>query len=76
MAARTVRQQARPGDVVEVAGRHVGDPGRMGEVVEVLGDAGHPHYLVRWEDGHESTLYPGEAVTVRRRRARAAAART
>jgi hypothetical protein len=68
MTARTAEQQARPGDVVEVAGRHVGDPGRAGEIVEVLGDPGHPHYLVRWEDAHESILYPGEAVTVRRSR--------
>jgi rRNA processing protein Gar1 len=76
MAARTAEQQARPGDVVEVAGRHVGDPGRVGEIVEVLGDPGHPHYLVRWEDAHESILYPGEAVTVRRRSRRAAAPRS
>jgi Ala-tRNA(Pro) deacylase len=31
----------------------------------VLGPAGHPHYLVRWEDGHESVLYPGDATIVR-----------
>jgi Domain of unknown function (DUF1918) len=56
------------GDVVAVVGRHVGDPGRTGEIVEVLGDEVHPHYRVRWEDGHESILYPGEGVTIRRSR--------
>ena len=61
-------EKTKPGDVVAVAGRHVGDPGRRGEVVEVLGDDLHPHYRVRWEDGHESVLYPGEGVTVGGRR--------
>lgn len=53
------------GDVVEISGRRVGDPGRLGEIVEVLGMADHPHYLVRWEDEHESILYPGEGTTIR-----------
>lgn len=53
-----------PGDVVKVSGRHVGDTGRTGEIVAVLGDDGRVHYLVRWEDGHESILYPGEALTI------------
>ena len=56
--------ETRPGDTIEVSGRRVGDPGRCGEIVEVLGAAEHPHYLVRWEDGHESVLYPGEGTTV------------
>ena len=55
------------GDVVEVSGRHVGDPGRLGEIVEVLGVPGHVHYLVRWEDDHVSVLYPGEGTTIRSR---------
>jgi hypothetical protein len=54
-----------PGDVVKVSGRHVGDVGRTGEVVAVLGEEDHVHYLVRWEDGHESVLYPGEGTTIR-----------
>ena len=55
------------GDVVEISGRRVGDPGRLGEIVEVLGMADHPRYLVRWEDEHESILYPGEGTTIRTR---------
>ncbi len=54
-----------PGDVVEVSGRRVGDPGRKGEILDVLGEPDHPHYLVRWEDEHESVLYPGEGTTIR-----------
>ena len=62
-ATQVVRAAA--GDTVEMSGRRVGDHARAGEIVEVLGSADHPHYLVRWEDGHESVLYPGEAATFR-----------
>lgn len=57
--------RAEKGDIVEVSGRRVGDPGRKGEILEVLGAAAAPHYLVRWEDGHESVFYPGEGTTIR-----------
>ena len=70
-----VTQQSRvtAGDVIEVSGRRVGDPGRHGEIAEVLGSAEHPHYLVRWEDGHESVLYPREATTIRKKARRRSA---
>lgn len=64
--ARKTAQIVRPGDVVAVAGRHVGDRGRTGEILEVLGDELHPHYRVRWEDGHESIYFPGEDAVLRR----------
>lgn len=54
-----------PGDLVHTASRRVGDSGRTGEIVAVLGENDHLHYLVRWEDGRESTLYPGEGTTIR-----------
>ncbi|HXH98419.1 MAG TPA: YbaK/EbsC family protein [Gaiellaceae bacterium] len=61
-----IAQEVHParGDVVEVSGRRVGDPGRKGEILEVLGSEEHPHYLVRWEDEHESVLYPSEGTTI------------
>lgn len=52
-------------DVIEVAARRVGDPARTGEIVEILGDAGHPHYRVHWDDGHESVFYPGADTRIR-----------
>ena len=54
----------QPRDVVQTSGRHVGDVGRTGEIVAVLGEPDHVHYRVRWEDGRESILYPGEGTTV------------
>jgi Ala-tRNA(Pro) deacylase len=57
--------RAVAGDLIEVSGRRVGDTQRSGEILEVLGSADRPHYLVRWEDGHESVFYPGEGSTIR-----------
>ena len=59
------KAEARPGDVVEVKVRHVGDVPRTGEILEVLGDPSHPHFRVRWDDGHESIFYPSSDSYVR-----------
>lgn len=37
----------------------VGVKDRVGEITEVRGDNGGPPYLVRFEDGHTSLVYPG-----------------
>jgi hypothetical protein len=51
---------AEVGDEIVVEGGHVGDIRREGMVLEVLGEPGHEHYLVRWDDnGHETIFYPG-----------------
>ena len=54
-----------PGWVIEIEGHHVGEPKQTVEVIEVLRSPGHVHYKVRWEDGHESILYPSSDVHVR-----------
>ncbi len=46
------------GDELFEESERVGLPRRKGKVLEVLGAADTVHYLVRWEDGHESTIYP------------------
>lgn len=59
------REAVVPGDVIELTGRRVGDTARTGEIVEVVGTAERPHYRVRWEDGHESILFPGGGTRIR-----------
>jgi rRNA processing protein Gar1 len=57
---------ARRGDVVAVTAHHVGESERIGEILEVLGDAEHPHFRVRWEDDRETIFYPSNDSVVRR----------
>lgn len=63
--SHTYRPQS--GDIVTIVGHRVGEVGRTGEILEVLGDPGHQHFRVRWEDGHESVFYPGSDATIRPR---------
>jgi hypothetical protein len=58
---------ARPGDLVIVHGHRVGEAERTGEILEVLGEPGHPHYRVRWEDEHVSFFYPSNDASMRHR---------
>ena len=51
------------GDQIQARGLH-GRPSRRGKVVELLGSAGHEHYRVRWDDQHESIVYPSDGVTI------------
>ena len=55
----------QPGDVIAIHGHHVGEAERTGEVLEVLGESGHEHFRVRWEDGHESVFYPSNDAIIR-----------
>ena len=66
----TERKQvaARRGDVVAVTAHHLGERERIGEILEVLGDAKHPHFRVRWEDDRETIFYPSNDSVVRRRK--------
>lgn len=56
--------RAAPGDRLFVKGHFVGDAAKDGEIIEVLGEDGAPPYVVRWEDGHESRVYPGSDIYV------------
>jgi hypothetical protein len=47
------------GDRIVIRGRTVESTDRHGEIVEVKGANGEPPYLVRFDDGHESVVYPG-----------------
>ncbi|HEY7537316.1 MAG TPA: DUF1918 domain-containing protein [Gaiellaceae bacterium] len=69
----TTKQSHRPepGDLVTIHGHHVGESERTGEILEVLGEPGHEHYRVRWEDGRESIFYPSSDAIVRQGHKRA-----
>jgi hypothetical protein len=55
---------AHAGDVIVVEGHRQGEARRIAEVLQVLGSGEHQRYRVRWDDGHESVLYPGSDATV------------
>ena len=66
-------EQARVGDMVIAGAHQTGGSRRIGEIVEILGEGERAHYRVRWEDGHESILYPALGdVTIQPRRRGAA----
>jgi hypothetical protein len=56
-------RRARSGDWVEAHAIGGGAP-RRGQIVELLGRPGHERYRVRWDEEHESILYPADGVTV------------
>lgn len=65
MSPQTRLQRTKPGDLMIVAGHHVGEPERIGEILDVLGEPAHQRYRVRWDDGHESIFYPGSDAVIR-----------
>ena len=56
--------RAAPGDRLIVSGHHQGEPERDGEVLEVQGEDDLPPYLVQWEDGSTTVLYPSSDVSI------------
>jgi CBS domain-containing protein len=50
---------AAVGDRIEILTGTLDKAPRQGTVREVLGTGGDEHFLVQWDDGHESLLYPG-----------------
>jgi hypothetical protein len=63
MATTLNTVEAQVGDKLEAHSIHGGQP-RRGTVLEILGVAGHRHYRVRWDEQHESIVYPDDGVTV------------
>ncbi len=60
---------AAVGDWVEAHAIHGGAP-RRGQVMEIMGRPGHEHYRVRWDEQHESIVFPSDGVLVIPRRPR------
>jgi len=57
------RIDAHVGDWLEARDIHGGPP-RRGEITEILGRPGHEHFRVRWDEQHESIVYPADGVSV------------
>ncbi len=51
--------RAEVGDRVVIRGRTVEAPDRHGTIAEVRGEDGAGPYLVRFDDGRESVVFPG-----------------
>ena len=58
-----INTSGRVGDLIEARGVY-GQPPRRGEIVELLGRGEHLRYRVRWDEQHESILYPADGVIV------------
>jgi uncharacterized protein DUF1918 len=56
--------RAHVGDRLVVKGHYVHEPLRSGEILEVHGGDDAPPYLVRWDDGRVSLVFPGPDAAV------------
>jgi len=56
--------EATIGDKICIHGKIVGHPDKTGEIVEIHGREGEPPYLVRFEDGHTSLVFPGPDAVI------------
>ena len=65
MTSSTSQTKFRVGDWIEAQGLP-GQPSRTGKVTELLGAPGHEHFRVRWDEQHESILYPADGVVIKR----------
>ena len=63
MATGKTQHGARVGDWIETRGLH-GQPARHGQIIELLGHDQHEHYRVRWDEQHESIVYPADGVFI------------
>jgi hypothetical protein len=63
MSAKHTTRTAQIGDWVEARGLPGRSP-RRGQIIELLGRDEHQHYRVRWDERHESILYPTDGVIV------------
>jgi hypothetical protein len=55
---------ASVGDALVIDAMALGHPRRAGEIIEVRTEGGVEHYVVRWDDGHETLFYPGSEAHI------------
>jgi hypothetical protein len=63
-ASKEAHMDCEKGDRIVVESRRVGSGRKSGEVVEVIEGVSGRHYRVRWDDGHESIIYPSSDAFV------------
>lgn len=49
---------AKIGDRIIVESERVGVPSRIGEIIGIVPHEPRTEFLVRWDDGHESSIRP------------------
>ena len=59
--------QAAVGDRLHMHSNMVGQPERTARIVEVRGAGGEPPYLVKFDDGDTSLVFPGPDAVIERR---------
>jgi hypothetical protein len=69
-SGQTESSSGHVGDWIEARGLY-GQPPRRGQIIELLGRDRHERYRVRWDEKHESILYPADGVVIVPRRPRA-----
>ena len=52
------------GDRICIHGSTVGHEDRRGEIIEVHGESGEPPFVVRFEDGHTTLVFPGPDAVI------------
>ncbi len=60
--------QVKPGDHLVIKSHRVGEAERHAEILEVKKEHDEPRYLVRWPDGHEGWVYPGNDAVIEPRK--------
>lgn len=63
MATDKTQSSAHVGDWIQARGVH-GQPAPRGQIIELLGEAQRVHYRVRWDEQHESIVYPADGVII------------
>ncbi|MER5910410.1 DUF1918 domain-containing protein [Streptomyces sp. NPDC001982] len=56
--------KAHEGDVLRFTGRTVVTPEHHATVVKVFGQNGEPPYRVRYDDDHETEIFPGPGCVI------------
>ncbi|MCL3999062.1 DUF1918 domain-containing protein [Streptomyces lavenduligriseus] len=56
--------ESQVGDRIHVHSTVVGQGDRQGEITEVRGPEGAPPYMVRFDDGQETLVYPGPNAVI------------